>query len=632
MNEEGYHSLLKRYYRLILPGILLLSFVLRVFRLGYQSLRGDEAITYVYSLRPLAELFEIIRVTSPHPPVYYTLIHSWMALAGDTEYALRFLSVVTGVLLVASTAALGRMILGVRLGLLVALLVALNPYQVFYAQDARSYPLVTLLGVLSTISLWRALRTGAWRYWIAYGLATLAAIYTHYYATLFVIFQGLFVIWDSGQRQRFPWRYAAVGMVDFLLFLPWFLFSWGMLTGYSGMGESTGIVGSIWRPLTAFTGGQFLPPRFVWINAISILSLLILGTIGLWRERRLAALLVILYLAVPLVGVYVASQFRPIFNERYLMIASPAFYLLIGAALVWLSEFRQVWPTAISLLLAAALLTTGSLALSNHYFNPQFAKSPPWRDVLDYIAHKARPGDALIYTSPLPTIPYYNHDRLPAYLIPYEPDTTLPEAVEQLQNVLDHHPRIWLLPAESDRQVSYDVEPWLDRHSVQLDQTFFRIIHIGLYESPETFFNTMTSQVARFADGLQLNGFRLAEGEAPLTVHGGEQIPLILLWSAKSRPMTNYTVFVHLVGPDGILWGQWDNPPIWGTYPTTNWAAGEIVFDQYRIPVQGDAPPGKYHLLVGLYDPVTGARLPVLDDQGAPISDHIQLNSGITVQ
>lgn len=621
-----------RYYRHILIGILLLAFGLRMYRLGYQSLRGDEGITYVYSLRPLAELFEIMRVTSPHPPVYYTSIRGWMTLAGNTEFALRFLSVVAGVLLVASMAAIGRMIWDARLGLLAAALVALNPYQIFYAQDARSYPLVTLLGVLSTISLWQALRTGAWRYWVAYGLTTLLGIYTHYYAFFIVVFQGLFVTWDWRRRRSFPWQYATIGLVVVVLFLPWISYSWGLLTGYRGMAETTGVVGSIWRPLMAFTGGQLLSSQFAWINAVAFLPLLVLGTVGLWQERRLAALLTVLYLTVPLIGVYVASRFRPIFNERYLMVASPAFYLLIAAALLWIIKSRKVWHTTIPLLLVMALLATGVLALSNHYFNSQFAKSPPWRDVMDYIADQARPGDALIYTSPLPTIPYYNQDRLPSYLIPYAPDTSLPEAEQQLQNVLGRHRRVWLVPAESDRWVSYEVEPWLDRHSARLDQTFFRIIHIGLYESPGAFYDTMTPQTARFADGLQLNGFRLAKGEATLIVEGEKAIPLTLMWSAEHTPGTAYTVFTHLVGPDGALWGQWDNPPVWGTYPTTEWKRGEIVFDQYLIPLEENAPPGEYHLLVGLYDPASGARLSVVDDQGGPIGDHILLDAELTVQ
>jgi 4-amino-4-deoxy-L-arabinose transferase-like glycosyltransferase len=632
MNKRSNHSRLKQHYRLILLSILLLSFALRVYRLEYQSLRGDEGLTYVYSVRPLAELFEIMRVTSPHPPVYYTSIHGWLKLAGDTEFALRFPSTIAGVFLVASTAALGRMVFDAKLGLLAALLVTLNPYQILYAQDARSYPLITSLGVLSTISLLLALRGDTWRYWITYGLIMLAALFTHYYAILIAIFHGLYLLYVSWRRRRFPWRYAAIGLVDILLFTPWLVYSWGLLSSYAGAGETTMFVGSIWRPLMAFAGGQLILPRLAWINAVTIPLLLCLGTIGLWQKRRSRALMIVLYLTVPLVSVFLASQFKPYFNERYLILASPAFYLLIGAGLIWLLSFRRPRSTFILLVLATVLLTMTGVALSNYYFNPQFAKSPPWREVLGYITGKAQPGDALVYTAPLPPILYYNQDRLPAYLVPYEPYTPFPEAVKQLENVLQNHPRVWLLPLEADGEASLQMEPWLDRHSVRLDQTFFRVLHIGLYQAPNAFQETMTPQPARFSDGLRLNGFRLGNGQSPLVTPAGEDIALTLVWYAERPPALAYTVFTHLVGPDGALWGQWDNPPVWGAYPTTEWAAGETIFDQYLIPVKENAPPGKYRLLVGFYDPVTGARLPVLDAQGQTTGDSVQLDQAIIVQ
>jgi hypothetical protein len=115
-------------------------------------------------------------------------------------------------------------------------------------------------------------------------------------------------------------------------------------------------------------------------------------------------------------------------------------------------------------------------------------------------------------------------------------------------------------------------------------------------------------------------------------VEAGASIPLTLVWYAEQQPATGYTVFTHLVGPDGMLWGQWDNPPVWGTYPTTEWEAGETVFDQYLIPVSDDAPTGKYHLLVGLYDPVTGKRLAVLSNNGEPVGDYIQLDGEGTIR
>ena len=624
----------QRHYRPVLVGILLISFVLRLCRLGYHSLRGDEGSTYFFGTEALAELFKLLRASEFHPPLYYASMHGWITLTGHTEFALRFASAISGVLLVASLATLGRMLLDARLGIIAAFLTAINPYHISYAQDARSYPLVTLLGVLSTISLWRALKYGRWRDWIVYALIVLGAIYTHYYAALIIVFQGLFVLWSSWRRRRFPWRYAAVGLVAVLLFLPWLLSIWGLFIGYRGYGETVGMADSIWRPLLAFAGGQLLDYGIARANAIVVLPLLCLGAAGLWRKHRPAAILTLLYLWVPLIGVYVASQFKPVFDERYLIMASPAFYLLAGAGVVWLLDLRHRGLALTALVLVVALLATGGVALANYYFNPRFAKSPPWREILNYIASEAQPGDALIYTAPLPTILYYNENRLPAYLvIPRGPETSLPEAVEELEYVFENHDNVWLIPAApGDWPVSHQIEPWLDRHSARLDQVFFRIVHIGLYESPATFFDTMRPQSARFAGGVSLKGFRLAEGETPLDVEAGASIPLTLVWYAEHQPAAAYTVFTHLVGPDGMLWGQWDNPPVWGTHPTTEWEAGETVFDQYLIPVSEDAPTGKYHLLVGLYDPVTGKRLALLNNNGEPVGDYIQLDGEVTIR
>jgi hypothetical protein len=70
--------------------------------------------------------------------------------------------------------------------------------------------------------------------------------------------------------------------------------------------------------------------------------------------------------------------------------------------------------------------------------------------------------------------------------------------------------------------------------------------------------------------------------------------------------------------------GQKDNPPVGGSYPTTLWMPGEVVVDEYAISVAGDAMPGPHVIEVGMYDPNTMARLPVLDPTGA-LGDRVLL-------
>jgi hypothetical protein len=95
------------------------------------------------------------------------------------------------------------------------------------------------------------------------------------------------------------------------------------------------------------------------------------------------------------------------------------------------------------------------------------------------------------------------------------------------------------------------------------------------------------------------------------TVALGETLTLTLYWRALIEMDESYTVFTHLLAPDGSLTGQRDNPPAGGTYPTSLWLAGEVVADVYEIPIRADAAPGAHRLEVGMYVAETGARLPI---------------------
>jgi hypothetical protein len=93
----------------------------------------------------------------------------------------------------------------------------------------------------------------------------------------------------------------------------------------------------------------------------------------------------------------------------------------------------------------------------------------------------------------------------------------------------------------------------------------------------------------------------------------GETVVLTLYWQAKTSPTRSYTVFTHVLGPDGSMAGQKDSPPENGSRPTDGWIEGEFIIDQYEIPLKPDVPDGEYLLEVGMYDPATATfeRLPV---------------------
>jgi hypothetical protein len=126
-------------------------------------------------------------------------------------------------------------------------------------------------------------------------------------------------------------------------------------------------------------------------------------------------------------------------------------------------------------------------------------------------------------------------------------------------------------------------------------------------------------QSARFADGIELVGYDLG----PNPGKAGQPETLTLDWASRARPTADYTVFVHLVDQSGRLVGQADAPPIGGKYPTSVWDSGEIFADSHVIPLDPQLPAGVYRFEIGLYQPATGQRLPILDPNGTPAGDQV---------
>lgn len=116
---------------------------------------------------------------------------------------------------------------------------------------------------------------------------------------------------------------------------------------------------------------------------------------------------------------------------------------------------------------------------------------------------------------------------------------------------------------------------------------------------------------SRTASGATLGtGALLLEGyRYPAEVRAGATLPLALYWRA-ARPLSqNYTVYIHLVDAAGAKLAQRDMPPRDGSLPTTNWRVGELIRDDQDLPVAAGVAPGRYRLLVGMYDPQTLAPI-----------------------
>ena len=212
-----------------MAALLLLGFGLRVFRLQRHNLWGDEAFSLAFSKQPLALV--LAAGVETHPPLYHAMLHFWLLLAGQSLFALRFLSVVPGVLLLALLFALGRRFLGAPGGLLTAGLAAISSFAIYYSQETRMYAWVACFCALAMYadSRWQRARARGWA--ALFLAATLAAVFTHYYAFFVLLAQNL---------GRFRWRredalrwraWLRVQLLIALAYLPWALAQIGFIGG-----------------------------------------------------------------------------------------------------------------------------------------------------------------------------------------------------------------------------------------------------------------------------------------------------------------------------------------------------------------------------------------------------------------
>jgi hypothetical protein len=114
-------------------------------------------------------------------------------------------------------------------------------------------------------------------------------------------------------------------------------------------------------------------------------------------------------------------------------------------------------------------------------------------------------------------------------------------------------------------------------------------------------------------------------------IRPNETLDVKLQWQGLSQWNANYTEFVHLLGPDGKVYGQVDQWPLDGTLPTTDWSPGRAIDDPYHVSLTSEAPPGTYQVEVGWYLLATMRRIPVVDAQGRPVDNRVIVGT-VTVQ
>lgn len=592
--------------RPILLLILLLAFGLRVAYLDGQSLWSDEFLSLDRSRVAFGDLLGQLPVE--HVPLYFWSLRAWTLIAGDTDFALRFVSVVWSTLAVALLYRLAARLAAPAVAVLAAFLLAINPLQVWYAQEARMYAMLVGLSLIALLGLDIALTSprGRVRGASLYVAASLAAMYAQYYGVLVPALGFLYAPWRirySGTPRGLSWRFLMVSHAAIaVLAIPWLLRLWRIQAYRSPMDFIPD--NPIIYPAVYHFGRTLPDSAFIWLGASAFLLTLV-GLIGLAREGQTrrdysALVLVVFALLVPLAISLVLVWRGSVFHPRYYMAATPLFSLVVAQAIVSLSRRRL----PIGTLAAVGLILASVVSLRLWYTDPTYAKAED-KLYMTFILDHAGPNQALVLDGPeVRNLRRYGSDEFERTLNLRGRlrDQGIARAVEEIAEVAEEHPVIWLITRPPDEMG--EAKTWLDRHGYQAARHRVRNLTIYGYAFPRVMPAPRPPQAVTAVAPVEL-----AWSAVSPAAEGVDGVAVALYWRPTGEVPPDAKVSLRLYDSDSHLVAQRDRTPGDGALAVSAWRAGDTVTDRLALGMREELPPGEYTLQAILYDPATQTEL-----------------------
>jgi uncharacterized membrane protein len=411
---------------------------LRLYNLGTWSLTDDEGFAIHVARMPVAELLRFVSERDPHPPLYYLSLWAWIRLGlGDSEFSLRLLPVLLGVVTLLLVYYLSRSMLGHRVALAATFLLAFSPHHIRWTQEARMPSLVTLVSLLSLYALARLIETNRLRYWAAYGVAIAAGLYTLYsFALTILAYQLLAGLLWLGERRPDLRRWIVCHTLVSLAFVPWYLLAQRSMSGEQVGLTLSGIGGVVWV-LHLFTSGP-LPPATPFLKAaVLIVAAVAVGSV-VWRPAQrhlITAALLIASLAPLIVASALMHRNAPLIVANRLLAAALIPWILLVALGLSQLGFRT--------LLGAAALVVSINVYSYAWMTQEYPYTAGWRSAAHYIADVAAPGAIVVgipHWRPYVLELYFKQRRVQIDTFGYRDRRDMDELMRETKNASE----IWL--------------------------------------------------------------------------------------------------------------------------------------------------------------------------------------------
>lgn len=504
--------------------ILLIGYILRIYRLGAQNIWWDEGLA-IWAVRKSFGGTTLWTAGDVHPPLYFWLLWPWVRLAGESELAARYITLIYGMLTVALAYPISRQLGNRQIGLVGILLVAVSRFEIWWSQEMRMYMLAGLMGLMATywlVSLvgrrgaddrrsgedW-ILRSRDLKPWVGYVLSTTAALYTIYLSVVFVAVHNVWVlgllIWGRlRNRWAFLRRWVVAQLAVAGLMVPWLALALPRMRSWRIIQEPPSLRFVSQLYVTLLATGVSTNLDDVWFPTALVALIVLLATLHAIRNTRFASTnsqftidssqfaLLLLFVVTPPLLVWLITQPRSIFysprvEARYLLpFAAPVYVLLAwGVWTLW-----QRWrPAGIGAMVT--VLTVFLWALPVHYQDRYLRDD--LQTMVQVIRAYAQPGDAVVLVSGnrYPVFLYYygrTFDgasvRPAVYQLPGGDLTFTEENVEaKLRPVVEQHERVWLAWVNGPMQDPAGLsEAWLNEHWVRTLSLGFAHNALHLYE------------------------------------------------------------------------------------------------------------------------------------------------------
>ena len=426
-------------FGLALP--ILIGAALRLARLGAQDLWYDEAATAWMAGLPWGSLMRAI-AGDVHPPLWYAIEKASACFLGNTEFALRLPAALCSIAALALLPGLaGALGLDRRVGVVATWIMALSPFQIWYAQEGRMYALLLLAVEVGALAMLTK------RPWLFF-LAGAVLMYTHNIGAIYVLILAAIKLPDLVREWRKkPADLLAYGSI-LAVYAPWA----GIAAGQAGtVAQAFWVqrptVGAI--PLTLhdlFWGS--VPPAWLGVFVVLLSGLALIAAVWAGVRGRRWALLALAF--APLLATWAISQFKPILISRLMIGCTPFLCMLLGGAMI--DHRRTRWPA----LAAAPVLL---FVLGSYYVDPDVQKGDVHRFV-EVVREQDRPGDAVLHTCiPSYIILSYYAPELEHYLWRQAGDLSqsLTEQTKRamrmrettIEELLASHQRVWVYYSDS---------------------------------------------------------------------------------------------------------------------------------------------------------------------------------------